>query len=115
MSDVEDILKVHSPEVQQTVAALREFIKNAFPTLEEEAKRGWGSLVYKEGEVVCAISPHKDHVNVGFYKGISLSDPENLLEGTGKNLRHLKVRNAESIPTESLTRFIQEAYQLRNA
>jgi len=35
----------------------------------------------------------KSHVNLGFYHGASLNDPAGLLEGTGKKLRHVKVRN----------------------
>ncbi len=115
MSDVEDILNAHTPEVQQMAAALRKLVKEAAPELEEEGKRGWGNILYKAGEVVCAISPHKDHINVNFYKGTSLSDPNHLLEGTGKALRHVKINSLDTMPTEALTQLIQEAYQLRNA
>jgi len=34
------------------------------------------------------------HVNLGFYHGAALPDPAGLLEGTGKSLRHVKVRDA---------------------
>ncbi|MBZ0307751.1 MAG: DUF1801 domain-containing protein [Anaerolineae bacterium] len=115
MSDIEDMLNAHTPEVQQLASALRKLVKETVPELEEEGKRGWGNIMYKAGEVVCAISPHKDHVNVNFYKGTSLSDPNHLLEGTGKSLRHVKILSLETIPTEALAQLIQEAYQLRNA
>jgi len=51
------------------------------------------------------ISPHKHHVNLGFYYGTSLSDPVGLLGGTGKHLRHVKimtVAEAESRPVTDL-------------
>ena len=34
------------------------------------------------------------HVNLGFYHGAALPDPAGLLEGTGKRLRHVKIRDA---------------------
>lgn len=114
MSDIDDLLKAHTPEVQRMVSVLRELVKAAVPELEEEGKRGWGNILYKAGEVICAISPHKNHVNVNFYKGTSLSDPDHLLEGDGKALRHIKLRSVEDFPREPLTRMIQESYRLRN-
>jgi hypothetical protein len=37
----------------------------------------------------------KNHVTFGFHYGTSLDDPERLLEGTGKNLRHVKLRGSK--------------------
>ncbi len=109
MSDIEDILKAHTPEIQQTVAVLRALVKQVAPDLTEEGKRGWGNIIYKADEAICAISPHKAHVNLNFYKGMNLADPEQLLEGDGQSLRHVKIRSADTIPTDALTRLIQEA------
>jgi hypothetical protein len=38
------------------------------------------------------IMGHSEHVNLGFFHGTDIPDPESRLEGTGKKLRHLKVR-----------------------
>lgn len=51
---------------------------------------------------------------MNFYEGTSLSDPDHLLEGDGKTLRHVKIRSVEDFPRETLTLMIQEAYRLRN-
>ena len=40
---------------------------------------------------------HKAHANLGFARGASLPDPAGLVEGTGKNLRHVKVRKPEDV------------------
>ena len=45
------------------------------------------------------------HVNVGFFRGAEIADPEHLLEGTGKGLRHVKVRSlaeANRLPVRAL-------------
>jgi hypothetical protein len=106
------ILAGHTPEVQALVAELRELIRAAVPALKEEGKTGTGNIHYSYNGVVCAIAPHKQHVNLHFYKGTRLSDPEGLLEGGGRALRHVKIRNPEDISVDTLTQMVQEAYEL---
>ncbi len=50
------------------------------------------------------------HVNVGFFRGAALPDPARLLQGTGKNMRHVKLRPAEAIDDAALSRLIEMAY-----
>jgi hypothetical protein len=51
------------------------------------------------------------HVNVGFFRGAELSDPRRLLEGTGKFMRHVKLRPAEDIDVSALEQLIHDAYR----
>ena len=41
------------------------------------------------------ILPYKRWVNLGFYQGVDLADPEGLLEGTGAKMRHVKIRSLD--------------------
>jgi hypothetical protein len=50
------------------------------------------------------------HVNVGFFRGAELADPQGLLEGTGRFMRHAKLRPAESVDARALTGLIRTAY-----
>ena len=50
------------------------------------------------------------HVNVGFFHGASLPDPAGLLQGTGKFMRHVKLRPGTATDVASLTRLIDEAF-----
>lgn len=50
------------------------------------------------------------HVNVGFFQGTELADPDALLEGNGKFMRHVKLRPGVDIDADSLTRLIETAY-----
>jgi hypothetical protein len=50
------------------------------------------------------------HVNVGFYHGASLPDPDRLLQGTGKFMRHVKLRPGTATDAASLLRLIETAY-----
>jgi site-specific recombinase XerD len=50
------------------------------------------------------------HVNVGFFLGAELPDPNGLLEGTGKFMRHVKLRPGHDIDAPALERLIERAY-----
>ena len=50
------------------------------------------------------------HVNVGFFDGAELPDPTALLEGTGKFMRHVKLKPGQNIDSGALTSLIESAY-----
>jgi len=50
------------------------------------------------------------HVNVGFFHGAALPDPARLLQGTGKFMRHVKLRPGTPTNTAALTSLIHTAY-----
>ena len=55
------------------------------------------------------VNAFKAHVNVGFFRGAELADPVGLLEGTGKCMRHVKLRPARDIDATALTDLIESA------
>lgn len=56
------------------------------------------------------VNAFKAHVNVGFFRGAELADPEGLLEGTGKFMRHVKLRPEADVDATTLTKLIEAAY-----
>ena len=56
------------------------------------------------------VNAFKAHVNVGFFRGAELADPAGLLEGTGKYMRHVKLRPDGDIDATALIRLIESAY-----
>ena len=56
------------------------------------------------------VNAFRDHVNVGFFRGAELADPSRLLEGTGKFMRHVKLRPERNINETALTKIIENAY-----
>jgi len=50
------------------------------------------------------------HVNVGFFRGAELADPAQLLEGTGKHMRHVKLRPEKQVDARALRELIHTAY-----
>ncbi|MND00145.1 hypothetical protein D3C83_186560 [compost metagenome] len=56
------------------------------------------------------MNAFRAHVNVGFFLGATLADPDRLLEGTGKRMRHVKLRPELGVDTAALTKLIETAY-----
>jgi hypothetical protein len=56
------------------------------------------------------VDVFRAHVNVGFFRGAELADPDGLLEGTGKLMRHVKVRREDDAVGASLESLIRTAY-----
>jgi hypothetical protein len=50
------------------------------------------------------------HVNVAFFHGASLPDPARLLEGTGRFMRHVKLRPGTPANAPALTALIHTAW-----
>ncbi|MFQ5694497.1 MAG: DUF1801 domain-containing protein [Terriglobia bacterium] len=50
------------------------------------------------------------HVNVGFFRGAELEDPSGLLQGTGKYMRHVKLRPGDPVDEQALEQLIVTAY-----
>ncbi|HEY4354474.1 MAG TPA: DUF1801 domain-containing protein [Acidobacteriaceae bacterium] len=56
------------------------------------------------------VNVFTSHVNVGFFQGASLRDPAHLLQGSGKFMRHVKLKPGMEIDTAALRSFIETAY-----
>lgn len=56
------------------------------------------------------VNAFKAHVNVGFFRGAEIADPSGLLEGTGKYMRHVKLRPGKDVDAAALKELIETAY-----
>ena len=56
------------------------------------------------------VNAFKAHVNVGFFRGAEVADPERLLEGTGRFMRHVKLRPGRDVDAAALMKLIEAAY-----
>lgn len=56
------------------------------------------------------VNAFKAHVNVGFFRGAEIADPEGLLEGTGRFMRHVKLRPNGDFNSTALRKLIDTAY-----
>jgi len=56
------------------------------------------------------VNAFRAHVNVGFFRGAEIADPEGLLEGTGKLMHHVKLSPERAVNAKALMKLIETAY-----
>jgi hypothetical protein len=87
---------------------LRELIYKIVPDATEDFK--WGSPAFSRIKTICYLAAFKKHVTFAFYDGRMLRDPDGILEGTGKMMKHIKLRKIEDIDEEQLSKWIIEGF-----
>lgn len=99
-------------DIQEITVALRKIILNSSPELIEEFK--WSMPNYSYNGLVCYLQTSKKHVNLGFHKGNELQskDTNKLLQGTGKTMRHIRIKKLDEIQSEIFSSLIKEAVAL---
>ncbi|MFY9823660.1 MAG: DUF1801 domain-containing protein [Thermoanaerobaculia bacterium] len=114
----EDILGNAQPEIRRVCESLRHLIASLHEDFVEvvwpkHRIASYGVGPKKMTEHYAYIGVQGSHVNLGFYHGASLADPEGLLEGTGKELRHVKLRDVAAAQSGAVTALLREAIRER--
>ncbi len=116
----DELLHTVDPELAQIAYRLREIITQLHPQAVEVVRLGDNAASYglgpkKMSEAYCYIMPQKRWVNLGFYQGAALPDPQGLLEGSGKRLRHVKVHSLAAVEQPSMSALVTAALAERRA
>ena len=77
-----------------------------------ESVNPWKIPTFESNGPLCFFMVGKNHVTLGFLRGAALRDQAGLLEGTGKSLRHVKLRLVEDLDRPALQSLIGEAVKL---
>ncbi|TCJ18790.1 DUF1801 domain-containing protein [Flaviaesturariibacter flavus] len=97
-----------APEGQQALLeAIRRLVHEALPGVQEDFK--WSRPVFRAGRDFAYLKTQKSYVTFGFYDAGGLEDPQGLLEGTGKQMRHIKLRNEGDLAKAPLKEWIRAA------
>ena len=112
---VDTFLKGYSPQVREIAVKAREVILSVVPDATEKVYPGWKVIQYAIGadmkSVFAAISPQRERVNLGLAKGVDLPDPDGLLEGDGKDIRHVKLTSPEAAGAPAVRELVRGALQ----
>jgi hypothetical protein len=113
--DLPALLKNYSPEVQALILKARELIFKTAPEARETVYLGWKTIGYSVSgsmrDAFCAIDPQKTRINFVFHRGVELPDPSQMLEGTGKKMRHVKIMTLQQLRSRALRALIKSAAQ----
>jgi hypothetical protein len=109
-----DILTVYEGPVSSIAMALREMVLKEAPDAVEQVYRNhpaavWFGLGPKMKDMFCYIAMTRTHVNLGFCRGALLADPDHVLEGVGKVMRHVKFRSESDLARPFARKYIRAA------
>jgi hypothetical protein len=115
---LKEMTAAFDPHVRDLASRTRSLIVDVYPEVVEvpwprQNVAGYGIGPKKMSEHFCYIALYKDHLNLGFNQGAELPDPEGLLEGPGKMLRHTKIAESEDLHNPALRRLLEAALDHR--
>ena len=91
--------------------AVRALVKKAVKGAEEYVNP-WKIPSFDSNGPLCCFMVGRDHVTFAFMRGAALPDPEKLLEGTGKGVRHVKLRSVDDVKKPGVKKLVVEAATL---
>jgi hypothetical protein len=106
-------------QIREIANELRRLVLETVPNTTEAVYPGWRLIGYRQmdrprGRYYCFVAPMSDHVRLGFEYGTSLTDDHRLLDGDGKQVRYVTVRDLASIDPERLEALVAEAAMIAN-
>lgn len=117
----DEVLATHRPEVVAAAHAIQGVIVEEAPDVVVYFDRGDGLLAFGRSsamrDLLFALIPHAGWLNLQLADGATLPDPAGVVEGTGKRIRHVKLRSAESAgrsEVRALVRAQLEAHAARS-
>jgi hypothetical protein len=110
-------LASYDPHVSRLALAARELVLEEAPGAIESLSKGYAVSIgfsftgkpLKDG--FCHIATYSTHVNLGFNRGALLPDPNRLLAGNGKLIRHITIRSEDDLNRPFVRRFLQAAIE----
>lgn len=107
-SSFDEYLAHQSSRNQDVIRTLRRLVKHWAPSLHESVKWGNGCWL-SDKEPVAYVYSAPDHVQFGFIMGSVLNDPHELLQGTGKFVRYIRLTTRADIAEERFGALLKQA------
>jgi hypothetical protein len=106
---IETWMKKHPGELEAIARRWFEVMRVCGDDVRELLHDGHPTVCVGDAAFAC-VNAFKAHVNVGFFRGAEIADPEGLLEGTSKFMRHVKIRPDLHFNATALVKLVEAAY-----
>ena len=106
--NIQKMLKGSSAVQKKVFHRLRKEIVNAHPESDEKWIQGWRAMGYRTQGLICHLKIRPTGVELNFYKGANISDPNGLLSGSGKYRRSVVITQLE--PPDGIPDLIRQAF-----
>jgi len=107
--EVKEYIDQFASEFREVLYCIRELVYEVVPEVTEAIKWGMPTFGF-QGKNISYLAGFKKHVSFGFYDGTMLNDPQNILKGTGKYMRYIKIKSVQEIDKEQLKIWILEGF-----
>ncbi len=107
-TEIQEFLNRYPEKIAEVSLQLRTLVLETAPDCSETLHTGWKVISYGHSKKFCAIAPHSKWINLQFHSGAKLVDSDDLLEGSGRSMRHVKVWQASDL-NDSLVSLVQQA------
>ena len=95
---------------QEILSHYRTVIREAAPEADEAIK--WAQPVFSDNGPAVYLRAFKNHVNLGFWRGASLNDPDGWIETGGDKMGHIKITEENRPPDVYVAELVRQAVEL---
>ncbi len=88
----------------------RDLLDEGLPGARQAIK--WGYPTWVGNGNIASLLDYDEHVNLQFFQGARLADPEGLLVGTGKAMRHVRIGHARDLKTPGVKALVRSAWRV---
>lgn len=116
--DLTTFLKPYDPATRRVALALRQLVLEELAPCHENIYDAYSAVAIGYGPTgrlrdgICHIAVYSQHVNLGFNFGATLPDPNGILEGSGNQIRHIKISALDDIGRPELRSYLRRACQV---
>ena len=103
---IDDYISKSSNLQSPILEEIRQLIHQSVSNVNEEIK--WGFPVFNNGKDFAYLRFAKKHITLGFYNIDKLRDPNNLLEGKGNTLKHIKIKTLDANLKEQIREWLKQ-------
>jgi hypothetical protein len=113
-----EFLKPYDREIQKLALDVRELLLDEMAPCHENIYDAYSAVAIGYGPTdrlsdgIFHIAVYAKGVNLGFNHGATLADPEGILEGAGKQIRHIKIRSRSDLARPEIRSYVRRAREL---
>jgi hypothetical protein len=111
-------LKPYDPAIRKLALGLRQLVLAELAPCYENIYDAYSAVALGYGssdrlrDGICHIAVYAKHVNLGFNFGATLADPQGILEGSGKQIRHIPIKTPADLARPELRVYLRGACQV---
>ena len=98
---------------RQVAQRIRALVAEVAPAASVSIK--WAQPVWDTNGPFAYLKPFPITINLGFWRGADLSDPDGLLTGDGIRMRHLRIVPGDPLPEDAIRGWVAQAVELNKA